>query len=143
MFFLSRYSRNLGKRIKGISQATTDRLVNYSWPGNVRELQNVIERALILSRGPILELDADLPLVTSPEVLARTPQHQAQHIEAAPLALPTLQEVERAHILVALKQTRGVIEGPNGAAKALNLHPNTLRHRMDKLGIKRSAHRIS
>ena len=143
IFFLSRYSRNLGKRIKGISQATTDRLVNYSWPGNVRELQNVIERALILSRGPLLELDADLPLVTSPEVLARTPQHQAQHIEAAPLALPTLQEVERAHILVALKQTRGVIEGPNGAAKALNLHPNTLRHRMDKLGIKRSAHRIS
>ena len=82
---------------------------------------------------------------TSPEVLAKTPQDraEAQQIEVPPLALATLQEVERAHILVALKQTRGVIEGPNGAAKALDLHPNTLRHRMEKLGIERSAHRIS
>jgi len=146
MFFLSRYSRNLGKKIEGISPASKDRLVNYSWPGNVRELQNVIERGLILSRGPMLELDAELPSVTSPEVLDITSLNGAevaQHIVALPSALPTLQEVERAHILAALKQTRGVIEGPNGAAKALDLHPNTLRHRMGKLGIKRSAYRIS
>ena len=57
MFFLSRCARNLGKKMEGISAAATERLKSYSWPGNVRELQNVIERALILSHGPILELD--------------------------------------------------------------------------------------
>ena len=62
--------------------------------------------------------------------------------DAAP-KLPSLQEVERKHILAALKLTSGVIEGPNGAAKILNLHPNTLRHRMGKFGIKRSDHHSS
>src|SRR6266576_5673896 len=57
MFFLSRYSRNLGKRMDGISAATTERLKCYFWPGNIRELQNVIERALILSHSPILDLE--------------------------------------------------------------------------------------
>jgi formate hydrogenlyase transcriptional activator len=54
-----------------------------------------------------------------------------------------LQEVERAHILAVLQQTNGVIEGANGAAKTLGMHPNTLRHRIEKLGIKRTPHRIS
>jgi transcriptional regulator with GAF, ATPase, and Fis domain len=57
--------------------------------------------------------------------------------------LKTLQEVERDHILAVLQQTHGVIEGSNGAAKTLGMHPNTLRHRMEKLGIKRPAHHIS
>ena len=60
-----------------------------------------------------------------------------------PSGLSTLEEVERSHILAALKQTGGVIEGPKGAAKILNIHPNTLRSRMAKLGIKRSGHGIS
>jgi formate hydrogenlyase transcriptional activator len=60
-----------------------------------------------------------------------------------PFPLKTLGEVERAHIAAVLQQTHGVIEGANGAAKVLAMHPNTLRHRMEKLGIKRSAHRIS
>jgi formate hydrogenlyase transcriptional activator len=55
----------------------------------------------------------------------------------------TLAEVERGHIIMALKQTNGIVEGPKGAARMLNLHPNTLRHRMDKLGIKRSASHLS
>jgi formate hydrogenlyase transcriptional activator len=145
-FFFSRYSRNLGKRLEGISAAATERLKSYSWPGNVRELQNVIERALILSHGPILELDADLAYVSTPEILPDAPSEAAA--ETRPRGpsfsmLPTLQEVERAHILAVLQQTRGVIEGANGAAKTLGMHPNTLRHRIEKLGIKLSAHRIS
>jgi formate hydrogenlyase transcriptional activator len=145
MFFLSRYSRNLGKRMEGISTAATENLIHYSWPGNVRELQNVIERALILSHGPILELETDLIRVSASEAL-RDPALEVA--EAAPPTAPssslkTLEEVERAHISAVLQQTHGVIEGANGAAKTLGMHPNTLRHRMEKLGIKRSAHRIS
>jgi len=63
------------------------------------------------------------------------------YVDQSPMK--TLQEVERDHILAVLQQTHGVIEGSNGAAKTLGMHPNTLRHRMEKLGIKRSAHRIS
>jgi formate hydrogenlyase transcriptional activator len=145
MFFLSRYSRNLGKRMEGISGAATESLMNYSWPGNVRELQNVIERALILSHGPILELETDLISVSASAALRDTAREVAELAQPTgpSSALKTLEEVERAHILGVLQQTRGVIEGPSGAAKTLGMHPNTLRHRMEKLGIKRSAHRIS
>ena len=67
--------------------------------------------------------------------------HVIAYADQSPLK--TLQEVERDHILAVLQQTHGVIEGSNGAARTLGMHPNTLRHRMEKLGIKRSAHRIS
>jgi formate hydrogenlyase transcriptional activator len=145
MFFLSRYSRNLGKKIEGISAAATERLVGYSWPGNVRELQNIIERALILSLGPILELETDLTNVSTFQVLPDTAREMAEvDLSVGPSsALKTLEEVERTHILAVLQRTRGVIEGPSGAAKTLQMHPNTLRHRMEKLGIKRSSHRMS
>src|SRR5512132_2873919 len=145
MYFLSRYSRNLGKRMEGLSAAGTERLIRYSWPGNIRELQNVIERALILSPGPILELESDLVSVSASETLhdpAREVAEAAQPTGPSS-GLKTLEEVERAHISAVLQQTHGVIEGANGAAKTLGMHPNTLRHRMEKLGIKRSAHRIS
>jgi formate hydrogenlyase transcriptional activator len=145
MFFLSRYSRNLGKRMEGISSAATERLKSYSWPGNVRELQNVIERALILCGGPILELESDLLGVSPSEALRDTAKEsaQAEQPTGPSSGLKTLEEVERAHISAVLRQTHGVVEGLNGAAKTLGMHPNTLRHRMEKLGIKRSAHRIS
>jgi len=138
MFFLSRYARNLGKKIDGISADATEKLTAYSWPGNIRELQNLIERALILCSGPIIELDNDLTNVSGAFRISPS--------DIVPVDQPsfkTLQEVEREHILTALKESHGVIEGTSGAAKALGLHPNTLRHRMEKLGIKRSAHRIS
>jgi len=131
--------------VAGISPAATERLNSYSWPGNIRELQNVIERALILSHGLILELEPDLLGISPSESLAGT-THAVAHTthSAAPIsALKTLEEVERAHISAVLEHTRGVVEGVNGAAKTLGMHPNTLRHRMEKLGIKRSAHRIS
>jgi formate hydrogenlyase transcriptional activator len=105
-------------------------------------LQNVIERALILSNGPILDLDSELTSVSASPVLSDASEVAEVPFEIqAPLL--TLQEVERAHILAVLQQTHGVIEGANGAAKTLGMHPNTLRHRMEKLGIKRSAYRIS
>jgi formate hydrogenlyase transcriptional activator len=145
MFFLSRYCRNIGKKLGGISAATTERLTSYSWPGNVRELQNVIERALILSQGPTLELETDLISVSASDALRVTAREVAEtgQLAGSSSALKTLQEVERAHISAVLQQTHGVIEGANGAAKTLGMHPNTLRHRMEKLGIKRSAHHIS
>jgi formate hydrogenlyase transcriptional activator len=138
MFFLSRYARKLGKRIDGISAAATEKLINYSWPGNIRELKNIIERALILCTGNILELENDLTNVSMPgsdivQAASRLDRSQFK----------TLEEVEREHIEAVLRETHGVIEGASGAAKALGLHPNTLRHRMEKLGVKRTAHRIS
>jgi formate hydrogenlyase transcriptional activator len=142
-FFVSRYARSLGKKITDISEAATQKLLSYSWPGNIRELQNVIERALILANGPILDLESDLMGVSASPALHEPPLTIAEVSNADQSSVQTLQEVERAHILAVLQQTHGVIEGSNGAAKTLGMHPNTLRHRMEKLGIKRSAHRIS
>jgi formate hydrogenlyase transcriptional activator len=143
---VSRFAKQFGKQIEGVSRETVANLMSYSWPGNIRELQNVMERAVVLSAGPTLHLDKDLvPMVASENIL-NSSEIQAQAAEPAassPSGLPTLEEVERSHILAALQQTDGIVDGPNGAAKILNLHPNTLRHRMTKLGIKRSAHRRS
>ena len=145
MFFLAHCGKKLGKCMEGISREAMDRLECYAWPGNIRELQNVIERAVILARGPILEAEPDLTAMLRPGTLARSADagEAVQAAARASSAFPTLKEVERDHILAALKQTGGVVEGPKGAARMLNLHPNTLRHRMDKLGIKRSASRLS
>jgi formate hydrogenlyase transcriptional activator len=144
--FLSNYAKKVGRRMEGIAQETMDRLVSYPWPGNVRELQNVIERAVILSRGPILELEPDLapmPTVAVPPQAPGTTAETAHVVRPVHSTFATLAEVERGHIIMALKQTNGIVEGPKGAARMLNLHPNTLRHRMDKLGIKRSASHLS
>src|SRR5688572_1078366 len=144
MFFLSRYARNLGKRIEGISASAKERLINYSWPGNIRELQNVIERALILCNGPMLELESDLSKVSASPIIPDLTEGVTDVTRyAGHSPLKTLQEVERAHILAVLQETRWVIEGSSGAAKTLGMHPNTLRHRMEKLGVKRATHRIS
>jgi PAS domain S-box-containing protein len=131
-YFVSKYAGRIGRNIEGISQATLDQLAGYPWPGNIRELENIVERAIILSAGPMLEIDADV---------LRT------NAVAAPEAAPagkagTLVENERRQIVETLDQTRWVVEGPRGAAKILGLHPNTLRSRMKKLGIRRS-HDIS
>ncbi len=157
MFFLSRYAKRFGKGVETVSQGAMDRLINYPWPGNVRELQNVIERAVVLSQGSVLELDREL-LVTAPleggpgstedrGKLAwpsvRGRQKGRQPASSNDPGLPTLEEVARSHILAALEKSGGVIEGPGGAAKILDLHPNTLRSRMQKLGIKRQGHDIS
>ena len=134
-FFVERYARQFGKQITGITQDTMDLLSRYDWPGNIRELQNVIERAVVLSQGAILKLGKDmLPVSTGAderlaELSAGTPE----------MTQSTLEEVEKRHIVNVLERTSGIIEGDRGAAKILDLHPNTLRSRMKKLGIERSA----
>jgi formate hydrogenlyase transcriptional activator len=135
-FFVERFSRQFAKQITGISQDTMDLLSRYSWPGNIRELQNVIERAVVLCPGSVLRLGKDLLPVTAN---AREEAASENGMPGAPSSTNTLESVERAHILQVLQDTRGVIEGPRGAARILNLHPNTLRSRMKKLGIERSS----
>lgn len=155
-FFLSRFSRKLGKRISAVAPETMQRLSAYEWPGNVRELQNVIERAVVLCEGPVLEIDRDLVPVTAATGRAREPvtpsgtagaapddelARRAGH-RVAPVDIVPLDEMERQHIVAALECTAGVIHGPKGAVRILKLHPNTLRSRMEKLGItsKRTRH---
>ncbi|NOS82871.1 MAG: sigma 54-interacting transcriptional regulator [Nitrospira sp.] len=121
--FVAKFSTKIGKKIDGVSQATMDRLMKYAWPGNIRELENVIERATILAMGPVLQID---------DVLL-----QGNSAPLIPVA-DSLEEVERAHILRVLHDVSWVIEGKQGAATRLGLHPNTLRSRMQKLGIKKS-----
>jgi formate hydrogenlyase transcriptional activator len=123
-FFLTKYAKKFGKHFDDIDPAGLDHLRHYSWPGNVRELQNVIERAVILSQGALLEIP---PL-----------QPSRVNIAAAPASLQTLEKVEREHILRTLEETAWVISGPKGAAAILGMNPNTLRSRMLKLGISRS-----
>ncbi|HEU4389206.1 MAG TPA: sigma 54-interacting transcriptional regulator, partial [Blastocatellia bacterium] len=140
MFFLSRFSKKLGRRVESVSQETMDRLADYSWPGNVRELQNIIERGVVVTTGPMLALSEDLVPASVPITrVAPAPASTSRSSDDR----PTLEEVERQHILAVLKESRWVIEGAKGAARVLNLHPNTLRSRMKKLGIARSAHQIS
>ena len=99
-------------------------LCQYHWPGNIRELQNVVERAVIVSKGSELRVplsDLKSKAITTEESTAGG----------------TLDEVERAHILATLKQTRWVLSGPNGAADRLGLNRSTLQFRMKRLGINR------
>ena len=120
-FFLNKYAKKLGKRFIDIDPASLEHLRLYNWPGNVRELQNVIERAVILSQGPLLEILALSPTASQPG--------------KSSAGLQTLEAMEREHILRTLTATTGVISGPRGAAAILGMNPNTLRSRMLKLGI--------
>jgi formate hydrogenlyase transcriptional activator len=137
MFFLARFAKEFGKPVEVVSQATMERLVAYDWPGNVRELQNIIERAAVLSSGRVLELGPDLLPVgrRAGEALSGSGESVGQAL--------TLEEMERRHIRGALERSRWVIEGSAGAARALGLHPNTLRSRMARLAITRPPHEIS
>jgi transcriptional regulator with GAF, ATPase, and Fis domain len=105
-----------------------DRLMAYNWPGNIRELENVIERALIQSRGDMLSFEA----LSGPQVpVGREVMREA----GSDFALPSLDKINAQHIRQALEMAGGKINGPGGAAQLLGLHPNTLRSRMLKLGI--------
>ncbi len=136
-YFVSRFSKKFGRKIDGVARETMDRLTAYPWPGNVRELQNIVERAVVMAHGPVLSLDADI-LPSSPGAEPRV--DDMSHVQAnEPAGTRSLNDAERRHIETVLAQTGGVIEGPSGAARILDLHPNTLRSRMKKLGVQRPA----
>ena len=142
-FFVEKFARQFGKQITGIAQDTMDLLTRYDWPGNIRELQNVVERAVVLSRGLILKLGADLLPATgtvmgsSDEIAGLDFDHHQSYDAIGDSS--SLEQVERRHIQNVLQKTDWVIEGERGAAKILDLHPNTLRSRMKKLGIERAS----
>jgi transcriptional regulator with GAF, ATPase, and Fis domain len=129
-FFVNKFAARLGKRIESVGKETLDLLAAYPWPGNIRELENVLERAIILADDLELEIDPEVLAVPTDSVEARDPTSGGKSLLA----------VERDHILSVLRQADWVIEGPNGAARLLAMHPNTLRSRLKKLGISRPTH---
>jgi formate hydrogenlyase transcriptional activator len=138
LHFIEVFSRRMAKQIEHIPQSTLDAFSAYHWPGNVRELQNLVERAVIrsdngifpnplsaseASRGSFRNLEKDLQLVEESGVLLK------------PESAESLDNAQRRHILRVLDRTGWVISGPNGAGAVLEVHPNTLRSLMDRLGI--------
>lgn len=127
------------------SDSDLDLLANYAWPGNIRELGAVIDRAAILGEGRTLEIAAALGFGPIPQVgtalaTASNSPHPLPQPDS-PFKAATLDEVARRHIEATLRQTRGQIEGPRGAARLLGINPHTLRARMKKLGIEWSQFR--
>jgi len=111
-----------------LAAGAIDRLIAYDWPGNVREVENMIERALIQHRGGVLSFETLLPLLVfgAREVVRDVGQNRT---------LPSLDGMNARHIRRALEMAGGKINGPGGVGQILGLHPNTLRKRMNKLGI--------
>jgi DNA-binding NtrC family response regulator len=122
--FAQRFARRMNRTIETIPAETMAALTRYPWPGNIRELQNLIERAVIVSHGPVLQIPLqDLDNRTAP----RRDNGKDQTLEAA----------ERTHILAILKETRWVLGGARGAAARLGINRSTLQFRLKKLGIVR------
>jgi PAS domain S-box-containing protein len=113
-------SATMGKRADAISRASMDALMKHSWPGNIRELRNVLERAMILAAGPVLDVDAPL-----------------RNVEDTASLSQGVKDTERQQLLEVLQRTGWRIRGPHGAAQLLGLKPTTLEHRMARLGITR------
>jgi formate hydrogenlyase transcriptional activator len=153
-FFLERFANKFGRKIDAVDKQTMDLLMDYAWPGNIRELQNIIERAVVLSAGTVLMVDpAFLPNPNagagdSSRNFSVVPSRADPRVTdsrdlSKATSFPSLQQMERDHIVAALDRSAGVIDGPKGAARILNLHANTLRSRMNKLGIVRKPHDLS
>ena len=126
----------MGKQIENIPAPTMSALSSYHWPGNIRELQNVIERAVIISKSPVLNVVlAELEPVATPrtrQAEAKASQPEQENLDAF------LDETERTQILRALEASNGVISGLNGAAARLGIKRSTLQLRMQRLGIRLS-----
>jgi formate hydrogenlyase transcriptional activator len=127
-YYLRHYARRVGKRIATVAPEAMEILGRYAWPGNVRELQNVVERAVILARGDVLEArDFELPSL--------------QGEGGGGGLLGAAGDQERRRIEAALASSRGRVSGPYGAAKALGVPPSTLESRIQRLGIDKLAFR--
>ncbi len=118
--FVREFQKRMGKEVESIPKKTMQGLQSYSWPGNVRELRNLIEHAMILSRGKTLEVDM--------------PKHAPSEIDAT----DKLEDMERKHIVAVLEKTGWRIGGKGGAAEVLGLVRTTLNAKIKKMGIKRS-----
>jgi PAS domain S-box-containing protein len=122
-YFVSKHARSLGRKIETVPNEVMKALIRWDWPGNIRELENFIERAVILSKGPALRVplaELELPAGTS-DANDDT----------------TLETSQKDHILHILRETKGVIAGPNGAAARLGVKRTTLNSKLKKLGIER------
>jgi formate hydrogenlyase transcriptional activator len=122
--FVQHYARRMNRAIDTIPSETMEALVHYQWPGNIRELQNLLERSVILSKGPVLQV----PLSGLKSSNGASPDGTRRR---------TLKEAEREHILATLKATGWLVSGPRGAAARLGMNRSTLQFRMRKLGILR------
>jgi formate hydrogenlyase transcriptional activator len=134
-YFAQRHAQRMNKRIEAIPPEAMNALVRWPWPGNVRELENFVERSVILSRGPVLHIPISelKPSAESQPAPEPEPVAEPRHASAA-----TLETAEREHILRVLRETKGIIAGPAGAAARLGLKRTTLNSKMRKLGITRA-----
>jgi formate hydrogenlyase transcriptional activator len=125
--FAQQFSRRMNRSIETIPSETMNALVRYDWPGNIRELQNVIERAVIVSNGPVLKVPLDD---------LRTRAGSTEASEDTGKMRDVLDDAERKQILAALKQSKWVVAGPKGAAAILGMKRSTLQAHMQRLGIR-------
>jgi len=125
--FLERFTKQMGKPVRGLRERDLRALRQYTWPGNVRELEHVLEQAVIVSQGPFLEFAG---FSANTQAAPTVPESSGD--------IKTLKDQERDHILAALHRTNGRVSGPNGAAVLLDINPKTLEARMKKLGIQRT-----
>jgi transcriptional regulator with GAF, ATPase, and Fis domain len=126
-FFINRFSKKAGKKMKTISKIALDQLLKYGWPGNIRELEHLIERSVLLSTGEMIR-HFDLPL-TRPAIGPEPGQQE--------FSIESLDDNERDHILKALKYCQGKVSGKGGASELLGVPASTLNSKMKKLGIRR------
>jgi transcriptional regulator with GAF, ATPase, and Fis domain len=128
--FVAQAARRVDRPVPALSVGLVEQLCAYDWPGNVRELQNVLERAMIVSRGGPLRLDV-------------APTTEGGHLGGASIVTESvvsdaeIKKRERENVLAALERTSWRVYGPKGAAKLLGLAPSTLLSRMQRMGIKR------
>jgi formate hydrogenlyase transcriptional activator len=135
--FVQQFSRSFGKTIDAIDSETMSALTRYPWPGNIRELQNVIERGVILTGGPVLRVNPDELNASNAMPPAATQSGDAPAAAKGGKDLRSaLEETERQQILAALEKSNWVVAGPAGAATLLGLKRSTLQARMQKLGIR-------
>jgi DNA-binding NtrC family response regulator len=138
--FVDKFARAAGRPARVIAPAVMERMAAYGWPGNVRELEHVIERAVILSRG--VELEVETLIGPDGEAAAPPVSGPAPSAAASPRPVArTVDEIEREHVERVLQQTDWRIEGPGGAAQRLAVHPNTLRSRLKRWGLRRPSGR--
>jgi formate hydrogenlyase transcriptional activator len=137
--FTQQFARRMNKKIESISSETMNLMCEYHWPGNIRELQNVIERAVILSSGPMLQVSVS-DFKTNGATIRDSSAANAEHSAGADgrgNMQRILEETERKQILAALEQSSWVVAGSKGAAARLGMKRSTLQVRMQKLGIVR------